>query len=198
MKKKKFVNKFLKFFAKRLRWVVPMWYGLSMRLTRKCKTKVATYSDIAGIPKALDYGRDWRPDPLNEKLDVLMHPTKFQQRINKGRPGEKDVLGDCDDHAMYWCVTLLKSGLAAKVWFSSFQYWDSNDVVGGHAVCTFEDSNGQLWWADCHMPVKMTDRWDFAKAHASVTPIIATRFEIKKITKNDTPRFGKSEGTFLL
>ena len=191
--KKKFVNRFLKFFAKRLRWVIPMWYGLSMMVTRKRKTEVATYDKITDIPKALDYGRDWRPDPLKEKLDVLMHPTKFQQRLDKATFGEKDELGDCDDHAMYWCVTLLKSGLAEKVWFSSFQFWDQQGVIGGHAVCTFEDADGQLWWADYRNPVRMDDKWDFALQPSNITPIIATRFEVKR-TKRDTPRFGKSEG----
>lgn len=197
--KKNLTNKFLSFFTRRLRWVIPFWYGFTIFVTRQRKVSVTVYKELKEIPIALDYGRDWRSDPLKGALDVCMHPTKFQKRMDKATFGQHDKLGDCDDHAMYWCVALLKSGLAQKVWFSSFQYWDDK-TIGGHAVCSFEDSDGQLWWCDYHMPEKMSDKWGFAiqgTSKKSAELINATQFEIT-LGRNDTPKWGKSDGMVFI
>lgn len=144
-----------------------------------------------------------RPWAKIKKLEVLEQQEHcYDIATSSGKvylPDGDIIVRNCDDHAMYWCVALLKSGLAQKVWFSSFQYWDDK-TIGGHAVCSFEDSDGQLWWCDYHMPEKMSDKWGFAiqgTSKKSAELINATQFEIT-LGRNDTPKWGKSDGMVFI
>lgn len=175
-------------------WFVKFWYGLSMFLTKNRDTKVAEYKTYQEVVEEIDYGRRWRQDPLGGILDVTTHPTEFQHRIDK----DKKKLEDCDGHAAYWCVTLLKSGLASKCWFSFFQMKNrETGKISGHVVCVFEDFLGKLKWCDYNLPMALDpkDDWSWAKQSGNrfnADVIAAGMIEVKKITKDDSIVFGKT------
>lgn len=187
---------FIKVGFKRFLWFVKLWYGLSMLVTRT-RTPVKRYRAISEIPVALDYGKDWRPDPLKGALDVATHPTRFQERLDKAVPGQDgDEIGDCDDHAVYWIVALLKSRLVARCWLSFYQMKRVTDGRrSGHAVVVFEDHFGDFYWADYKDPYKINDKWDFATDSAAKfgsEPVGAGMIEIKRVTKRDSIKWGKA------
>lgn len=194
-------DKLIKIGFRHFLWFVKFWYGLSMFLTRT-KTHVKYYKSYSGIVEAIDYGRDWRSDPLKGVLDVVTHPTRFQDRLNEATPGVKDKIGDCDDHAAYWCVALLKSGLAAKAWFSFYQMRNkTTGKVGGHVVCVFEDHQGKRKWCDYDMPTTLyPEESKFAWATQSAarfnsTVIAAGMIEVKRVSRMDSITFGKSSNS---
>ena len=113
-----------------------------MILTYKRGTKVETdFNSYQEIAHELAFGMRYKKDPLNGLLDVLTHPTRIQDRINKDQ-----LIDDCDGHAIYWATTLLKIKFVKNAWFSFIMFGDANDSIQGHAVCVFEDWNGELFW----------------------------------------------------
>lgn len=182
----------IKFGFKYFLWFVKFWYGLSMLVTRHRKTRVAEYTTYEGIAKALRWGDGWRPDPIKGALDVVTHPTRIQHRLDTN----KRKIEDCDGHAAYWCVTLLKSGLAARAWFCFYQMQkNDSDVKSGHAVCVFEDHLGNLHWADYGTPRRIEDDWDWTKDSAKIynaTPIAAAMFEVTLRKRTDSLNWGKT------
>lgn len=172
-------------------WFVKFWYGLSMVLTRHKKTPVKEFLSYREILEELDFGNKWRQDPLGGKLDVLTHPTRIQKRLNEGL----DKIEDCDGHAAYWSVALLKSRLASKCWFSFFQMKNRDTgKITGHVVCVFEDFLGKTKWCDYAMPSAIQNKWDWAVQsanHYNGDVVAAAMIEVKTITKNDSIRFGK-------
>ena len=193
-RKQKISSWFIKFFVSRLSWIVPLWYGMSMFFTRKKATPVKTFLTAEDIAVQLDGGADWREDPWSGVLDVCMHPTKFQGRLNEAVLGETDEIGDCDDHAAYWAAALLKSGLATKVWFSFLQMRKKDTgKVSGHVVCVWNDTSGNLLWADYVNPTLIVDKWDWAEGNAkarNAEVIGAAMIEVEKITSKDSLVFG--------
>lgn len=140
-------------------WFVPLWYGLSMTLTRRKRKypAIELYRRVEDIPVALHHGDRWREDPVRGLLDVAMHPRKFQSRIDADAP----EFGDCDDHAVYWATTLLASGLCVRAWLASVSYEGKDGKVGGHAVCVFERTADRFFWADYNDP-RPTAGFDWA------------------------------------
>jgi len=184
-------KKLTRFAFKYLLGFVRFWYGLTMFLTRK-KVTIPVYSAPSEITEALSHGRMYKTDPLRGALDVLNHPTKTQRRINA-----KEKVGDCDDHAMYWCTALLESDLAAHVYFGWYQYIDAQGKQKGHALCIFRDAKG-WWYADYGLPTPVKGMWDFATRdaqHRGATPIAAG---LSKITlKRGGPHFNRPMGMIL-
>lgn len=133
----------------RIGWRLGMrWYQFTSRFKAKDGHPVKVAASIAEIAARLQQGRLYELDPLNGKLDVLKHPRLVQRAIDEGRP-----LGDCDDHAGYWCSALLKSGLATDVYLATVQMVD-DEGMSGHAFVLFQ-VEGDEWWyaADYGMPL---------------------------------------------
>jgi hypothetical protein len=153
----------VQFFYARLFWLVPIWYGFTMFLTRWRRwPAVRRYPNTRAISEAISWGDGWRPDPIKGLLDVAMDPRKFQARIDAG----ETRLGDCDDHALYWAVALLKSGLATRAWIGSAWYADTRGKhAKGHVVCIFEHRS-RLYWVDYGNPAPVTNLWGWAYAVA--------------------------------
>ena len=151
--------RFIQFFYDRLFWLVPLWYGFTMALTRWRRwPEVKRYIHTREITEAISWGEAWRPDPLKGVLDVMMDPRKFQHRINAGDAG----IGDCDDHAIYWATALLKSGLAEKAWIGSAWYGDARGKNSkGHVVCIFQHK-GRRFWVDYRDPHLLDTAWSWA------------------------------------
>ncbi len=136
--------------------LAPKWYAFTMWLTGKRGVEIKGYESEHQIAEALSWGRTWVSDPLGGVLDNMYHPTRVQFNMNLGRP-----VGDCDDHAVYWCAALLKSKLARKVWLSFYQYERVDGHVGGHVVCVFEKLGGGCYWVDYGIPAKIAKRSDW-------------------------------------
>ena len=172
-----------------------LWYRLTMRLSKKIGSSVKKYNSIEEIPKAFNFGRKYRYDQLfGTKSDHLTHPSMLQWRIDNDQE-----FGDCDDHAIYWCVSLLKSGLAKKVWFAFFAMKKVDEETGkvdrsGHAVCVFYGLDDQLYWCDYRDPRKIDKIEDFmyqSSASYKRDPIVGCIWVVNGLEKDDTPKFGK-------
>lgn len=178
-----------RFFFRYFLWFVPFWYGLTMRLTRVKGVQVMTPDSPSSIAAALAYGRRWRRDPLKGKMDVLSHPTRVQRRIDKGEP-----IGDCDDHAIIWCVALWKGRFTRRLYFAYLQYVDEKGKQSGHVVCNYQALDGKWYWADYDRPQLHDGGLDWAHRVATAyggTPVCAAMIEIKDAT-NDNPKFGRT------
>lgn len=165
-----------------------------MKLSNKIGSTVKVYENIEEIPEAFEFGRKYRYDQLfGSKSDHLTHPARLQWRLDNNFE-----FGDCDDHAIYWCATLLKSKLAKRVWFAHYSMKrmteENNFHREGHAVCVFEGLDGELYWADYRKPKKITNISEFmhesARAYRS-QPVVGAIWEVKGLKDNDTPKFGK-------
>lgn len=183
----------LKNIGYRLIYFSILWYRITMRWTLKRGVALKKYKELQDIPQAFNYGRRYRYDEmiiLGRDGDHLTHPTLLQDRLNK-----KEPFGDCDDHAIYWCVSLLKSKLASKVWFAIYHMEDKeNKKMVGHAVCVFADEENNLYWADYRVPEKIESAKDFMIRSAERygrSAIVGALCHVKSIDKNGTPKFGK-------
>ena len=96
--------------------IVKLWYGLTMRVTKLSSTRVSKFDILKDIPNSYGWGTRYKKDPLNGKLDYLTHPSRLAFNAANELP-----FGDCDDHAIYWCVALLKGGFASRTWFCIYQ-----------------------------------------------------------------------------
>jgi hypothetical protein len=182
-------------FAFRLTIFSVLWSRITMRVTRKIGTKVKKFEDVKQIPKEFNYGREYRWDQfLGTKSDHLTHPTRLQWRLDNDQE-----FGDCDDHAIYWCVSLIKSKLAKKVWFAFYSMKSKDDKTGktertGHAVCVFVGLDDQLYWCDYRNPRKIQKIEDFMHQSAgsyNAEPVVGCIWLVKDLKDDDTPIFGK-------
>jgi hypothetical protein len=122
------------------------WYGLTSRRIGEGKgTPVRTAESISDLA-----GRTSYPDHYTEdRLDSMRHPRLIQARVDARRP-----LGDCDDHAAYWCAVLLKSGLAERVYLAAM-HLQLDGEPAGHAFVIFRRSGDDAWHAaDYGLPVR--------------------------------------------
>jgi len=175
-------------------WLSKLWYTLTMRLTKVNDSRVSLYTNHADIAKSFDWGKLYKYDPLNGKLDYLAHPSKLAKNLKDGQ-----LFGDCDDHAIYWCTSLLKSGLAESAWFCFYTMVKKNSLeMSSHAICVFKrKEDGWFYWADYNLPsCLMEGRHKWAQASAEkygADAVAAVMIEIKEIKEDDTPVFGKIE-----
>ena len=170
---------------------IRVWYRFTMAWTkwRRPVAGVRPAELVQEIPTRLLEGGDYRADP--RALDYLAHPRCYQARLNAGVK-----TFDCEDHATYWAVVLLKSGLASKAGIG-FIYWkDAEGKRQGHAVCVFEDRNGTPFWADYHMPIRMdvgAPWWAFGvdvlRAFGGKELVKVSYLEITGVKADDTPVF---------
>jgi len=166
------------------------WYSITMKLSKNKEFPVRKAASYRQIGERLDWGRRYKKDKWNGKLDNLSHPTEIERRIGMG-----ELIGDCDDHAIYWATSLVKSDLVLKVWFSFFQMRSKETgKISGHVVCVFIDKENKLKWCDYRMPSEIEGRWDWAEQSAeryNAEPLTAAMTEIINIKPDDTPIFGE-------
>jgi hypothetical protein len=180
-------DKLVRFFYKRLYWLVPLWYGLTQWLTGWRRwPDLDHYYTTREIVEALKWGQHWRPDPIKGVLDVLMCPGKFQAKINAG----DTEFGDCDDHALYWCTALLQSGLASAAWLGTVWYGREGQKSKGHVVCIFA-VEGLHFWCDYRDPSPSLTRWEWATdvAVARDKDAIAAGVTEVVLRRNGAPKF---------
>lgn len=179
----------LKLFYLILYPLVPYWYRITMFFTKDKKYPVKKSKTTKEILEALNWGKTWTADPLKGTFDMMYHPTRIQRNSFLGRS-----IGDCDDHAIYWCASLLKSKLASKVWLSFYQYEKLDGTVGGHVVCVYRDWYGEYYWADYNLPESIPDTfaWVGLLGKRKRRKILgAAKIEVLRLKKDDTPVFGE-------
>ncbi len=171
---------------------VKWWYTLTMKLTKIHSTQVRYYQTFEQIPNDYGWGRRYRKDPLNGKLDYLTHPSKLAHNA-----ANELEFGDCDDHAIFWCTALLKNGLAKRAWFCFYSMEGIDDGrMSAHAVCVFEHADKDMFfWCDYQLPScldEFRDKWMQRSADTlNARPIVGAMIEVKHVTGDDTPVFGK-------
>lgn len=186
------MNKLAQFFYRRLYWLVPWWYGTTQLLTRRRRhwPDVARYTSHRDIADAINWGRNWRPDPWNGRLDVMMNPRKFQARIDAGDEG----FGDCDDHAIYWATALLKSKLCRRAWLGTIWYSkEDGSRASGHVVCVYETESGRRFWTDYGIGKPFDGEWGWVAqvaASRGKIPHAAGMFGVK-LRRNGEPKLRK-------
>jgi len=170
-------------------WAVKLWYSTTMYFTQNENYPVQVYDSADKIIEAMKFGNTWRSDPWGGILDNLYHPTRIQKNID-----EQEDVGDCDDHAIYWCATLLKSGLAKRAWISFYHMEKSGGKISGHVVCVYQDLDGLYYWTDYRRPkpLKYKHQWyEESSFQRGATPLHAAMIEIKHLKFDDTPVFGR-------
>lgn len=189
-----FIDKFLIIWYK-IQFFAQIYYKFTIFFSKlKQKNTVNTYGQLSDIKEALTSIDRYVPDYLFGTVsDYLMHPGVVQYRLDTGAK-----IGDCDEHAIYWCTAIKKSNLAKRVWFAyfSFKKHDINAdkyTRGAHAVCVFEGLDDNLYWCDYSMPIKIEKISDFQVSYCKkkkAIPIVGCLWSIDKIKKDDTPVFG--------
>lgn len=188
------VDKFLIFWYK-FQIFAQIYYKFTVFFSKlKQKNIVTVYSDVSEIERALTSTDRYISDYIFGTIsDYMVHPGVIQHRLDTGAK-----IGDCDEHAIYWCTAIKKSNLAKRVWFAyfSFKKHDTNTgqyVRGAHAVCVFEGLDNNLYWCDYNMPIKIEKISDFQVSYCKkkkATPIVGCLWNIDKIKFDDTPVFG--------
>lgn len=172
-------------------WFSKIYYILTMKISKNLPNcEIPIYYKFEDVVKKLNYGKLYKPDNLAEVFkDYLIHPRVIQCRLNAVIP-----MGDCDDHAIYWCTVLKKSKLVKKVWFSFFTMkakWP-DDTYSAHAVCVFEDFEGKYFWCDYKNPHEIEKLEDFQTKSAEgygCEAVCGSMWEIESLEKDDTPIF---------
>lgn len=170
---------------------VKLWYGMTMRVTKLKGKRVRKFDSLREIPNSYGWGTRYKRDPLNGKLDYLTHPSRLAHNAENELP-----FGDCDDHAIYWCVALLKGGFASRAWFCIYQMEKEDGSFSGHAVCAYQSAtDGMFYWTDYPSPTcldEFRDKWVYKSAQTyGATPLCAGMIEVVDIEEDDTPVFGE-------
>ena len=152
--------------------------------------RVTYYLSTTEIANDIDWGTRYKKDPLNGKLDYLTHPSRLAHNA------ENELLfGDCDDHAMFWCVGLLKSELAERAWFCFYSMEKvETGKTSAHAICVYE-RNEMFYWTDYNLPACLDEyrhkAFDRSAATYGAVPIAGAMIEITEVLDDDTPVFGE-------
>lgn len=174
-------------------WFSKVYYEFTMNssviLDEACK--IPKFNSINEIKDLISRG-GYKYDNIGGVIkDYLIHPTVIQCRLNKQIP-----IGDCDDHAIYWCAAIKKSDLAKKVWFSfySMKQKKENPEYSAHAVCVFQGKDDNFYWCDYSSPKKIDKVENFLNDSAALygrEPISGATWEVVALQNNDTPIFGQ-------
>jgi len=162
-----------------------------MRVTKLSSTRVSKFESLDEIPSSYGWGTRYKSDPLNGKLDYLTHPSRLAYNAANKLP-----FGDCDDHAIYWCVALLKGKHASRVWFCIYQMEKENGDLSGHAICVYKSAtDGMYYWTDYNLPScldEYRDKWIYKSAETySAIPLAGSMIEVTSVEEDDTPVFGE-------
>lgn len=176
-------------------WISKYYYIFTMKVSKNLQNCVIPlFYNYSEIVRVLNYGKLYKSDNIANVLsDYLIHPRVIQCRLQQQQP-----TGDCDDHAIYWCVAIKKSNLAKKVWFSLYTMKGkgTDDSISGHAVCVFQGNDEKYYWCDYSIPHQIEKIDDFQVQSANLygcEAICGAIWEIIDIKYDDTPIFGATK-----
>lgn len=188
------IDKIIKFLYK-LQLIARIYYFFTINFSKfKKKSVVKTYTNFEEIKNVLKSKRFYIADKIfNITLDWILHPRVVQYRLDHGL-----LIGDCDEHAIYWCTAIKKSNLAKKVWFASVSYKKMNKDTNkwkylAHAICVFKTYDNKYYWCDYNMPRHIENTSDYQHDYCEMKtaiPIVGILWEVKSIDSDDTPKFG--------
>lgn len=159
------------------------------------KSIVKVYQNFTEIKNALGEKKYYISDKIfGFESEFMLHPGVVQYRLDT-----KQQIGDCDEHAIYWCTTIKKSKLAKRVWFAYFSFKKfnpntNNFMYGAHAVCVFRGHDNKLYWCDYDVPKEIKNISDFQLSYCNAKkaiPIVGCLWAIDHINIHDFPQFGK-------
>lgn len=172
-------------------WFVKYWWQITIKFSKVKNIVFPYHESVVQIVTALDWGKKWKKDPFYGILDIMPHPTKVQDRINRNL-----MIDDCDGHAIYWATSLLKSQIARRAWIGIVHMKDENNKISGHCVCLYKDDSGEYFWCDYSKPNSFDSLYmfDWVKEvcdYYGKKPVAAGFFQIHHIDKDFTPIFDK-------
>ncbi len=172
-------------------WFPKWWYTLTMKLTKINGSRVLSYDKTADIVDSFNGGMLYKSDPLNGKLDYLTHPSRLAKNVADGK-----AFGDCDDHAIWWCTTMLKAELAERAWFCFYTMVKKNSSeMSSHAIALVKYEDGTFAWTDYRLPSGLMQdwqKWPYRSADAyNAYPVAAVMIEVTDLEDDDTPIFGE-------
>jgi hypothetical protein len=183
--------KFLYYFT----WFSKIYYIFTMKVSQFLEqSPIPVYKNRKEIEIALRGGALYKRDNIAQTIkEYLIHPRVIQYRIQQTIP-----FGDCDDHAIYWCVALKKSNLVKRAWMCTFQMKGTgvDDTISGHAVCVFYGKNNKLYWCDYNKARQIQNFGDFMVQSANLygnEAFIGSAWEVTGVDLNDTPIFGSTK-----
>lgn len=184
----------VKFFYRYLFGIAVNWYRFTQWFTRLIfrTTELSQFGTHKGIAEHMDWGRDYKTDPLNGRLDALTHPAVLEHRIQHDQK-----IGDCDDHAAYRLSAVLRGGLCTYAWLGCVWYVRRDGTTAGHALAVWQDKEGKRWWADYGKPQEVTDEWTWGWVEHVLAsgygkrPICAAAIHIPGTDKHGGLRFGR-------
>lgn len=184
-----------KFGYKYFFWFARFWYQTSVKLSKVKNVQLKKFDHAFEIVTALDWGNKWKRDPIFGIWDVMPHPTKVQDKINKNV-----LIDDCDGHAVYWATNILYSGIASKAWIATVHMKDEKGSISGHCVCLYQNFKGKYFWCDYTMPRSFDNLENFEWVeqvckNRNSKPAAAGIFEVKTIKEDFTPVFSKKTVT---
>lgn len=171
---------------------VRIWYGLTCWFSYRRSPAISRFVSPDAIGDLISSYDTYKADPLGGRLDYMTHPRRVEARLRAKEPRK---LGDCDDHAIYWCATLYKSGLSTDIRFGVYRAVRDGKTYG-HAVVVFK-YHGGWFYADYGRPRPIDRPEDFAKVDAALRraePIGGFLLPLRKVSNGDTPMFGRGTG----
>ena len=170
------------------------YFILTMKMSQFLEQcHIPKYKNRKEIEIALKNGSLYKHDNIAQTIkDYLIHPRVIQCRLQKQIP-----FGDCDDHAIYWCVALKKSNLVKRTWMCIFHMKGVgiDDSISGHAICVFLAKNNILYWCDYKQARQLEKFGDFMVQSANLygnEAFIGAAWEVVSVDHNDTPIFGST------
>lgn len=126
-----------------------VWFAFTQFFTGFGGAPLPHFANVGQIVEALSRGARYRPD---RRAGALTHPCKVQARINRGVR-----IGDCEDHAGYWCKGLRDSLLSFEVYMGHIYYVRSDGTKGAHAVTLYRrPTSDEYFWCDYQIPQRLT------------------------------------------
>lgn len=131
-----------------------LWFAFTQFFTGFGGAPLPHYDNVGKIVEALRGGSLYRAD---RKAGALRHPNKVQARLNRGVR-----IGDCEDHAGYWCKSLRSSLLSFEMYMGHIYYVREDGTKGAHALTVYRrPTTDAYYWCDYHLPQLLTslDAW---------------------------------------
>ena len=108
---------------------------------------LAQYSHFEQLESALGVMK-WKEDPLKGMFDVISKPEKVEYLLRR-REGEKVLVGDCDEFAVYAAACLKSMSERGRfhgdMYFMTLNWLDAENKFHGHNICCFYDESEREW-----------------------------------------------------
>jgi hypothetical protein len=179
----KIKNKYIAFVYTKLTVFMLFWYVLSLIITYfKGKRELPAYSSIKDLYMVVSRNNSMYKDT---KYLLLSHPRHIQYNIEKN-----NFIGDCDNHSLYWCSSIIDSRLAKKAWLCIY-HMERDGKLMGHSVCAYQDFSDRYFYFDYKYPkeIKNIEDWMCNSGKTfGAEPICGLMFQIGLFNNSKFPK----------